>query len=132
MDSFHCDSDLSLLTKDKVAARLDILRQHKGIGVYMTLCDGLGITPAYKKVTMFKQIHDSIYGSVLVLFGKTAFGYFACIPDFEAGCHLSHLKDTFWNIEQLVRIIDEVTGITIAEALRAVADYIGPKAHKKD
>ncbi|TDT50759.1 DUF6618 family protein [Fonticella tunisiensis] len=77
------------------------------------------------------RIH-SYYGSVLVLFGKTAFGYFACIPDFEAGCHLSHLKDIFWNIEQLVRIIDEVTGITIAEALRAVADYIGPKVHKED
>lgn len=26
----------------------------------MALCDGLGITPAYKKVTMFKQIQDSI------------------------------------------------------------------------
>ncbi|TDT51932.1 DUF6618 family protein [Fonticella tunisiensis] len=70
---------------------------------------------------------QSYYGSVLVLFGKTAFGYFACIPDYEAGCHLSHLGDIFWNIEQLVRIIDEVTGITIAEALRAVADYIDPK-----
>lgn len=83
------------------AARLDILRQHKGIGIltgepgsgksfclrcfahslnkslykviyipittltvkefYMALCDGLGITPSYKKVTMFKQIQEAIY-----------------------------------------------------------------------
>lgn len=83
------------------AARLDILRQHRGIGIitgepgcgksfclrcfagslskslykviyipittltvkefYMALCDGLGITPTYKKVTMFKQIQEAIY-----------------------------------------------------------------------
>jgi len=85
----------------QASARLDILRQHKGIGIltgepgsgksftlrcfahslskslykivyipittltvkefYMALCDGLGITPAYKKVTMFKQIQETIY-----------------------------------------------------------------------
>lgn len=72
----------------------------------------------------YEMLIQSYYGSILVLFGKTAFGYFACIPDFEAGCHISHLKDIFWNTEQLIRIIDEVTGITIAEALRAVADYV--------
>lgn len=82
-------------------ARLDILRQHRGIGIltgepgcgksfclrcftsslnkslykviyipittltvkefYMALCDGLGIAPAYKKVTMFKQIQEAIF-----------------------------------------------------------------------
>ena len=73
---------------------------------------------------------QSYYGSVLVLFGKTAFGYFACIPDFEAGCHLSYLNDVFWNTEQLIKVIDEVTGITVAESLRAVADYINPKSAK--
>lgn len=71
------------------------------------------------------------YGSVLVLFGKTVFGYFACIPDFEAGCYLSYLKDTFWNTKQLTRIIDEVTGITVAKALNAIADYISPKDDKR-
>lgn len=67
---------------------------------------------------------QSYYGSVLVLFGKAAFGYFACIPDFETGCYLSDLKDTHWNTEQLIRIIDEVTGITVAEALYAAAGYL--------
>ena len=85
----------------QASARLDILRQHKGIGIltgepgcgksfclrcfayslrkslykviyipittltvkefYMALCDGLGVIPAYKKVTMFKQIQEAIY-----------------------------------------------------------------------
>lgn len=74
---------------------------------------------------------QSYYGSVLVLFGKTVFGYFACIPDFEAGCYLSHLKDTFWNTEQLTRIIDEITGTTIAKALSAIADYLSHKGDKR-
>ena len=86
----------------QASARLDILRQHRGIGLltgepgcgksfclrhfshslskslykiiyipittltvkefYMALCDGLGITPSYKKVVMFKQIQEAIYG----------------------------------------------------------------------
>lgn len=75
---------------------------------------------------------QSCYGSILVLFGKTVFGYFACIPDFEAGCYISHLTDIFWNTEQLTRLIDEVTGITIAEALNSVADYIEPYDVKKN
>ncbi len=70
---------------------------------------------------------QSYYGSVLVLFGNTAFGNFACILDFQAECHLANLRDVFWNTEQLVSIIDEVTGITIAEALRAVTDFVNPK-----
>ena len=74
---------------------------------------------------------QSYYGSVLILFGRTAFGYFACIPDFEAGCHLSYLKDTFWNTEQLTRIIDEITGITVSMALCSAADYIDSKHSKK-
>lgn len=73
---------------------------------------------------------QSYYGSVLVLFGKTVFGNFACIPDFEAGCYLANLRDVFWNTEQLVRVIDEVTGITVAEALCAVADCVNPKTAK--
>lgn len=75
---------------------------------------------------------QSYYGSILILFGRTAFGYFVCIPDFEVGCYLSYLKDTFWNTEQLTRIIDEITGTTIAESLSAVADYIKSKAEEKE
>ncbi|MBS4040150.1 MAG: hypothetical protein KGZ81_06075 [Flavobacteriales bacterium] len=83
------------------------------------------------RITYFKNYGShyemriqAYYGAILVLFGKTAFGYFVCIPDFEAGCYLSHLKDIFWNTEALVRTIDEITGITIAEALRAIVDLI--------
>lgn len=85
----------------QASVRLDVLRQHKGIGIltgepgsdksfclrcfvsslnkslykvvyipitsltvkefYTALCDGLGIIPAYKKISMFKQIQEAIY-----------------------------------------------------------------------
>ena len=46
--------------------------------------------------------------SITVLFGKTSRGYFASIPDWQAGCYLVDFKDLFWNTEQLVSIIGEI------------------------
>ena len=62
--------------------------------------------------------------SILILFGKTSSGGFACIPDFQAGCHLTNLKDKFWNTEKLTKVLGKVDGITVAEALFAVSDTI--------
>jgi hypothetical protein len=62
--------------------------------------------------------------SILVLLGKTTLGNFACMPDFGAGCHLAKLKDTFYSTEKLVRVIGKIDGITVANALAAIADEI--------
>lgn len=59
-----------------------------------------------------------------VILGKTAYGNFACIPDFNAGCHLSNLKDRFWNAERLCEVIGKIDGITVAYALSTVADIL--------
>lgn len=61
---------------------------------------------------------------LLVIFGETDAGNFACIPDFNVGCHLAHLNDRFWNTEKLVSILGEVDGITVAEALYAMSNLI--------
>jgi hypothetical protein len=55
--------------------------------------------------------------SIMVIFGKTSRGYFACMPDFNVGCHLVNLNDTFWNTERLTAIIGTVDGVTVAHAL---------------
>jgi len=60
----------------------------------------------------------------IVIIGKTNYGNFACIPDYDVGCHLSNLKDLFWNSEHLCAIMNKVDGITVAYALQAVAGYI--------
>lgn len=73
--------------------------------------------------------HDGYYeiliesrSGIMVIFGKTSLGGFACMPDFEAGCHLVSLKDKFWNTEKLTRVLGKVDGITVAEALYALAE----------
>lgn len=55
--------------------------------------------------------------SIMVLFGETTRGGFACMPDFGAGSHLVSLRDKFWNIEKLTEALGEVDGITVATAL---------------
>ncbi len=62
---------------------------------------------------------------ILVLFGKTTQGAFACMPDFDAGCHLVNPRDQFWNAEQLCRVLGRIDGITVATALSTIADRIG-------
>lgn len=60
-----------------------------------------------------------------VIFGKTSFGNFACLPDFDAGCHLATLDDEFYNTERLSAAINPVDGITIAKALKVLSKMIG-------
>jgi hypothetical protein len=62
--------------------------------------------------------------SIMVVFGTTSRGGFACFPDFQAGCHLTDLKDKFWNTEQLVAVLGEVDGLTVSAALFKLADKI--------
>lgn len=61
--------------------------------------------------------------SIRVLCGESRNGLWACIPDYDAGCVLSNYKDTYYNTESLYRAMkNKVDAITVAEALRALAD----------
>ena len=62
--------------------------------------------------------------SIMVVFGPTTRGGFACMPDFRVGCHLTNLKDKFWNTEQLVEVLGEVDGVTVSAALYSLANKI--------
>lgn len=59
-----------------------------------------------------------------MVFEKISHGGFACMPNYDAGCHLSDIKDRFWNAEQLTATLGEVDGITVAEALYTLADRL--------
>jgi len=67
-------------------------------------------------------MHTNTY--IMVVFGPTSRGGFACFPDFQVGCHLTNLKDKFWNTEQLVRILGEADGLTVSTALFNLADKV--------
>lgn len=62
--------------------------------------------------------------ALTVILGKTSSGNFLCIPAFNVGSELAHLKDIFWNTERLISILGEVDGVTVAEALYYISEYI--------
>ena len=74
-------------------------------------------------ITMFKdygthyEFKIQSRSNIMVIFGKTSRGYFACIPDLNAGCHLSNLNDAFWNTQRLSAVLDKVDSVTVASAL---------------
>lgn len=70
------------------------------------------------------EINIESRSGIFVVFGKTTNGNFACMPDFNAGCHLASPFDKFWNTEQLIRTLGRVDGITVANALYTLSDKL--------
>ena len=70
------------------------------------------------------EIWISSRSSIMLLFGNTSRGKFACFPDFNVGCHLVNLKDRFWNREKLVDVMGKADGITVEAALYALSSKI--------
>lgn len=58
---------------------------------------------------------------IVVLFGNSSFGSFACMPEFGAGCHLSSLSDDFYNTERLSAVLGPIDGTTVSAALSAIS-----------
>lgn len=57
---------------------------------------------------------------ITVIIGETQAGNFCCIPDWQAGCHLADLSDSFWNYESLYQATkNKVDAMTVAKALHA-------------
>lgn len=63
--------------------------------------------------------------SIRVLIGICTSGLFACLPDYQTGCGLSALDDTFYNSERLIYAMENpVDGTTVACALKALATVL--------
>ncbi len=58
--------------------------------------------------------------SLHIIIGKTAFGNFVCIPNYNVGCYLSRFNDLFWNSEKLSELMGEVDGVTAATAIKFI------------
>ena len=61
--------------------------------------------------------------SIRLLIGKTLTGHFACFPDLKIGCHLSDYTDVFENTKYLKCVLSMVESITVAYAIRKVAEF---------
>jgi hypothetical protein len=55
-----------------------------------------------------------------IILGRTQYGNFVCIPNYDSGCYLSTLSDFFWNSEKLSKLIGKVDGITVATAIKYI------------
>lgn len=83
-----------------------------------------GRIKSLKKVGSNYEFMIESRSSIYVVFGQTSKGYFVCIPDFEVGCHLVDLRDSFWNKERLIHVLGKIDGITVATALGVLRDSI--------
>lgn len=84
-----------------------------------------GVVKQINRFGSHYEIFITSRSSVRVLIGRSTTGLFACIPDFDAGCHLSSLNDTYYNSERLIRALeDPVDGTTIACALKALSNTL--------
>jgi hypothetical protein len=77
-----------------------------------------------KKVGTNYEFWIESRSSIFVIFGKTSKGYFACMPEYEAGCYLVDLRDSFWNKERLMHVLGKIDGITVASALGILYESI--------
>lgn len=88
------------------------------------------------KITMFKNYGSHIefriesLSSITVLFGKTSLGFFACMPDFDAGCHLIEANNERYNKEELIGVLNPIDGTTVARALYVLWDHLGKVVSK--
>lgn len=78
------------------------------------------------KIVMFKDYGSHIemrvesISSITVLFGISSLGYFVCMPDFKASCHLIEPKNETYNREKLISVMNPIDGITVARSLRVL------------
>ena len=71
------------------------------------------------------EIVISSRSRIRLLVGRSTTGLFACLPDDDAGCHLSTLADSFYNSERLIYAMENpVDGITVACALKALSHIL--------
>ena len=81
-----------------------------------------------KRITCFGSHYEIFITSrstIRVLIGKSTCGLFACLPDYQAGCYLSTLDDTFYNSEKLIETMENVVdGTTVACALKELAKVL--------
>lgn len=77
----------------------------------------VGHIAAFKDYGTHYEFRIHSRSSITVIFGKTSQGHFACMPDFNVGCHIANLNDIFWNTERLTAVLGVADGVTVAYAL---------------
>lgn len=59
-----------------------------------------------------------------IVVGKFQDGYYLCIPNWSVGIELASYKDTFWNLEQLIKVMKRKDAISIVTSIKYISEYI--------
>lgn len=59
-----------------------------------------------------------------IVVGKFQFGYYLCIPNWNVGIELASYKDTFWNLEQLIKVMKREDAISIVTSIKYISEHI--------
>jgi hypothetical protein len=81
----------------------------------------------FKDYGSYIEIRVESLSSITVIFGKTSLGYFACMPDFEAGCHLIEPENEVYNRKKLISVMNPIDGATVARALYVLFEDLKKK-----
>jgi len=74
----------------------------------------------YNESKEILEMYIESRSSLHIIMGRTSFGNFVCIPNFNVGCYLSKFNDLFWNSEKLSELIGSVDGVTAATAIQFI------------
>lgn len=69
-----------------------------------------------KSIDIYVQSRSSFH----IIIGKSTYGNYVCVPNFNSSCYFSTFGDVFWNTERLVELIGEVDCITVVNAIKYV------------
>lgn len=59
-----------------------------------------------------------------VVVGKFKYGYYLCVPNWNVGIELASYQDTFWNLEQLVKVMKRKNAISIVTSVKYIYEYL--------
>lgn len=56
--------------------------------------------------------------------GEFQYGYYLCIPNWNVGIELASYNDTFWNLEQLVKVMKRKNAISIVTSIKYIYEHL--------
>ena len=59
-----------------------------------------------------------------IVVGKFRYGYYLCIPNWNVGIELASYQDTFWNLEQLIKVMERKKAISIITSVKYVSQHL--------
>lgn len=78
----------------------------------------------HKTNTGFEASIDVNNWLFYIVVGRFEYGYYLCIPNWNIGIELSSYQDTFWNLEQLTKVMKRKDAISIITSIKHISEHL--------